>query len=103
MSDESETGDDRAPLFDRDYSEEFPVTLEWGEWTRLFNVYRKGMGAKEDDWPEEELERDRELRDKLSREINEAKPGNGMGDWPETMKEAYDATVEKMIHDELTE
>lgn len=86
-------------LHDRDYSEEFAVTLEWWEWNHLFSVYCTGMRAKEGDWPEEETDRDWKLREKLAVEIGDASPGNGMDDWPDSMKDAYNESVMEMIED----
>lgn len=86
--------------FDRDYSEEFEVTLSWAEWNRVHSLLSQGIHKKEiDEWPDDELEQDRELRSKLAYEIGEASPGNGMDDWPDSMKKAYDETIMDMLED----
>lgn len=101
MSDRLDTGDDRAPFWDRDYSQEFAVTLSWEEWNRLHSVFCRGIWKKEaEGWSDDELERDRELRGKLASEVGKASPGNGMDDWPDSMKKAYDETVMEMLEDE---
>lgn len=99
MTDDNE----EAPYFDRDYSAEFSVKLEWREWNKLWSLAAQGIDKKEaDEWTDEELARDRELRSKLASKISQASPGNGMGDWPESMKHAYDEAVAEMF-DEMYE
>lgn len=99
MTDDNE----RAPLFDRDYSDEFSITLEWGEWNKLFSLMARGLREKHgEDWPEEEYDRDRKLRKKVVARIGGNKPGNGADDWPDDMKRAYSKAVRDMF-DEIRE
>lgn len=86
-------------LPDRDYDEEFGITLSWAEWNHVWLLVAEGIdkNKQDDEWPDEELERDRELQATLGMEIGEATPGNGISDWPDSMKKAYDETVLEMM------
>lgn len=87
--------------WDRDYSEEFTVTLSWSDWNHLHSLVATGARHKQEceDWPEEELQRDRELRGEFARLIGQASPGNGAEDWPDSMKKAWDETVKEMMEE----
>lgn len=96
-------GDERANdgLLDRDYSQEFAVTLSWRDWNKVWSLVSQGIYEKdEDECPDEEIERNRELQSTLATEIGAASPGNGIEDWPGAMKKAYDETVMEMMRDD---
>ena len=89
-----------SDFHNRDYSKIFTIELEWHEWNRLHNMYVRAMDNKDyDSWGDDEQLQDRELREKLTLKIGENSPGNGMNDWPDSMKEAYSETVMEMIDD----
>lgn len=91
-----------SDFMDRDYDTEFSITLEWGEWNKIYSLIHHGMERKQDqEWPDEEYQRDSELRKKFTLLVGENSPGNGMDDWPDSMKEAYDETVAEMMREEL--
>lgn len=88
---------------DRDYSEELTLEMEWGEWTAIWALASQTVIDREesDEWPDHATERDREVVDKLSQQIGEENPGNGMDDWPDSMKKAYNETIHEMMQEEL--
>ena len=89
------TSDDESGGFaDRDYSTEFPITLEWHEWNRIHSLVFEGIEAKRsDDWPNEDIAKDAEVFRRFNEKLGDASPGNGIRDWPDDMRKAYDQAV----------
>lgn len=86
--------------FDRDYEETFSIEMEWWKWNKIHNLVTQGRWRKEEeDWPEEEYEEDGEVIEELSLKIHDQSPGNGMDDWPDSMKKAWDECVQDMLED----
>jgi len=102
-------GNHRMSLKDRDYSEEFSITLEWADWNRVLQLVEAGLDWKSDpslgiDWSEtDEIEEDKAIIERLKSAYYEKNPGNGMDDWPVSMKQAYNETVSEMIAEELSQ
>jgi hypothetical protein len=98
---------EKAAIMDRDFSEEFSITLEWWQWNRVLHLADAGLKWKSDDslgidWSgTDEIEEDEEILETLKLEYFDTRPGNGMDDWPDSMKEAYDETVRQMMAEEL--
>lgn len=88
-------------MIDRDYSTDVTITMEWGEWLDIYGLAseRQLHNANDPEWPDGESERERDIVTKFGREIGDNSPGNGMDDWPESMKQAWDETVMEMIED----
>lgn len=93
----------RQAMMGRDYSEDLTITLEWSEWTHIWALASETVRQREEDcdWPDEATERDREVVEALSQEISEENPGNGIDDWPDSMKEAFDETMAEMLEERL--
>lgn len=91
-----------SDLFDRDYSEAFTIELEWQEWGRIYELARTGKRTKENEgWPVEELADDAAAWKAFQIAFHENNPGNGIDDWPESLKRAYDETVLEMMEETL--
>jgi len=85
----------------RDYDQEVTLTLSLGTWNIIYALMAEAQRnrANNDDWPEEEIEREYDARKAFVTELGEQSPGNGMDDWPDSMKEAYNDTIDKMLQD----
>lgn len=86
-------------LFDRDYDQDLTLTMTWGEWNEIHSLVMDGIEGREGEWPDEHVTEIKEIRKKLTAELQEESPGNGMDDWPEDMKKAYSEAVREMSED----
>lgn len=89
---------------DVDFDDEITIELTFthAEWNHLYSLIARGESEKrsEDGWTDDELAEARRLRRDVTQAIGDATPGDGVEDWPDSMKEAWDETVSEMLAEE---